>query len=110
MNYTGAKAGTSMISRATTALPALLLASLTALSACPVAAAEVFDIGLAANGSRIDAMVVEATVKSPPTVVLVGGLGNASATDEVRQAVSAYEKRRNRPVRLLAVPLPNAPG
>jgi unsaturated rhamnogalacturonyl hydrolase len=97
-----------MSSRAITTLPVLLVAALTTLLARPAAAAEVFDIGLAANGARIDAMAVQASAKSPPTVVLVGGLaGDDASAAEVRAAVAAYEKRRDRPVRLLAVPLAN---
>lgn len=74
----------------------------------PGLAAESFDIGLAASGARIDAMVVEARGKDAPTVVLVGGLrGEDGGTAALRAAVAAYEKRRDRPVRLLAVPLAN---
>jgi rhamnogalacturonyl hydrolase YesR len=81
------------------------------LCAPPAAAAEVFDIGLASNGARIDATVVEATVKSPPTVVLIGGLkGNAATADTVREAVADYAKRPQRPVRLLAVAQANPAG
>ncbi len=88
-----------------------LLATFTALIARPVAAAEVFDIGLATSGARIDAMAVPATGKAAPTVVLVGGLHGEDATAAaVRAAVAAYERRRSRPVRLLAVPVVNPDG
>lgn len=56
-------------------------------------------------------MAVTATVKSAPTVVLVGGLKGADATSaSVREAVTAYEHLRNRPVQLLAVPVANPDG
>ena len=72
------------------------------------AAAGIFDIGLTAGGTRIDALAVDASAKSAPTLVLVGGLhGEDESTQTVRAAVAAYEKQRNRPVRLLAVPLAN---
>jgi unsaturated rhamnogalacturonyl hydrolase len=86
---------------------ALLLVAFAARSL----AAESFDIGLAASGTRIDAMAVEARSASAPTVVLVGGLkGEDASAAAVRAAVAAYGKRRDRPVRLLAVPLANPDG
>ena len=88
-----------------------VLATFTVLIARPLAAAEVFDIGLASSGARIDAMAVPATGKSAPTVVLVGGLHGEDATAAaVRAAVAAYERRRSRPVQLLAVPVANPDG
>jgi rhamnogalacturonyl hydrolase YesR len=85
-----------------------LLMSLGALWAGNAAAAATFDIGLATSGARIDALVVEATAKSAPEVVLVGGLtGEDESAMAVRSAVAAYQKRHDRPVRLLAVPLAN---
>jgi unsaturated rhamnogalacturonyl hydrolase len=85
-----------------------LLAALTVLHVMPLSAAEVVGIGLTASLTRLDAVVVEATVKSAPTVVLVGGLhGDDASVADVRKAVAAYEQRRNRPLRLLAVPLAN---
>jgi unsaturated rhamnogalacturonyl hydrolase len=88
-----------------------LMACCAALLARPVAAAVTFDIGLSTSGKRIDAVAVEASKAVAPTVVLIGDLsgGDASAA-AVRAAVAAYEARRNRPVRLLAVPLPNPDG
>jgi rhamnogalacturonyl hydrolase YesR len=89
-------------------LTATLLVAIAALFAGPAATAETLDIGLAANGTRIDAVTVEATAKSAPTVVLVGGLGGDDrSASAVRAAVAAYERRRDRPVRLLAVPVAN---
>ena len=77
----------------------------------PLVAAEVFDIGLAANGARIDAVAVAAGTKSAPTVVLVGGLhGDDAGTAAVRGAVAAYERSPHRAVNLLAVPLANPGG
>jgi unsaturated rhamnogalacturonyl hydrolase len=90
---------------------AALLALVAVLTATPTMAAEVFDIGLATSGVRIDAMAVATTGKSAPTVVLVGGLHGDDATSaQVRAAVVAYERRRSRPVQLLAVPVVNPDG
>jgi unsaturated rhamnogalacturonyl hydrolase len=87
------------------------LASLTVLLARPLVAAEVFAIGLTANGARIDAIAVPARAKSAPTVVLVGGLhGGDASTAAVRAAVTAYERSHKRAVNLLAVPLANPDG
>jgi unsaturated rhamnogalacturonyl hydrolase len=87
------------------------LASLSVLMARPLIAAEVFDIGLAASGARIDAIAVPASAKSAPTVVLVAGLhGEDGSTAAVRAAVAAYERSHRRAVNLLAVPLANPDG
>ncbi len=96
-----------MISSVRLAQIALLL--LTGLGACQTAAAAgILDIGLATSGTRIDAFAVEATSKSARTIVLIGGLhGEDEGARSVRAAVTAYEKQRNHPVRLLAVPLVN---
>ncbi len=89
----------------------MALLALTALSPRPLVAAEVFDIGLAAGGTRIEATEVPASAKSPQTVVLIGGLhGEDGTSSEVRAAAVEYQRRRNRPVRLLAVPLANPEG
>jgi unsaturated rhamnogalacturonyl hydrolase len=81
------------------------------MRAMHAAAAENIDIGLATSGSRIDALVVEASAKSARTVVLIGGLRGADdSTVNVRAAVAAYEKGHNRKIRLLAVPLANPDG
>ena len=82
-----------------------------ALTATPTHAAEVFDIGLAASGARIDAMAVDGPGRRAPTVVLVGGLhGEDGSAAAVRAAVAAYERGRSRSVNLLAVPLANPDG
>src|SRR5882672_654385 len=95
-----------MIARAVIASSVLL----GALSG-PVAAAEPFDIGLATSGARIDAVAADARAESAPTVVLVGGLhGDDASAASVRAAVAAYEKRRGRSLRLLAVPVANPDG
>jgi unsaturated rhamnogalacturonyl hydrolase len=87
------------------------IASLAALLGGPLAAAELFDIGLASSGARIDAVAVEARADSAATVVLVGGLkGEDGSSGAVRAAVAAYEQNRRRPVRLLAVPVANPDG
>jgi unsaturated rhamnogalacturonyl hydrolase len=84
------------------------LAACAALTCAPAIAAEPFDIGLAANGVRIDAISVPADKESAPLVVLLGGFqGEDASSSAVRAAVAAYEKRRSRAVRLLAVPLAN---
>src|SRR5690606_20651696 len=76
-------------------------------------AAEPFDIGLAADGTRIDAFVVPATGtgNATRTVALVGGLASDDAgTAAVREAVSAYAQQPEHPFQLLAVPLANHAG
>ncbi|HEY1899127.1 MAG TPA: glycoside hydrolase family 88 protein [Steroidobacteraceae bacterium] len=89
----------------------VVLASFTALIATPVVAAEMFDIGLATNGARIDALAVTARTKSAPTVILVGGLqGDDASAAAVRAAVAAYERSHGRAVNLLAVPVANPDG
>ncbi|MEO8314969.1 MAG: glycoside hydrolase family 88 protein [Pseudomonadota bacterium] len=88
-----------------------LLAALAALAAGSAVASETFDIGLAANGARIDAISVAADRDSAPFVVLVGGLkGDDATAAAVRAAVQTYEKHRGKPVRLLAVPVVNPAG
>ncbi len=76
----------------------------------PAAAAETFDIGLAANGSRIDAVAVAGRTSTSPSVLLVGGLdGDDETAAGVRSAVASYEKlrQRDRPFNVLAVPVAN---
>lgn len=74
-------------------------------------AAEAFDIGLAASGTRIDALSIDARKKSAPVVALIGGLkGNDESAAAVRAAVAEYEKARNPRVQLLAIPLANPDG
>jgi unsaturated rhamnogalacturonyl hydrolase len=86
----------------------LVLAACAALSGGMAVAAETFDIGLAANVVRIDAISVTADKDSAPVVVLLGGFkGEDASTSAVRAAIAAYEKQRNRKVRLLAVPQVN---
>jgi rhamnogalacturonyl hydrolase YesR len=98
-----------MISRTTAVLA--LLAAVTAIVVPRVDAAEVFDIGLSSTGRRIDAMAVETRTRSAPTVVVVGGLkGDDASTAAVRAAVADYEKRRDKPFRLLAIPSANPDG
>ncbi len=87
-----------------------LLAAFAALAAMPVLAAEMYDIGLASSGARIDAVAVAARSGSAPTVVLIGGLnGDDASAAAVRAAVVDYERHR-RKVNLLAVPLANPDG
>jgi unsaturated rhamnogalacturonyl hydrolase len=95
------------------ALRPLGVASLATLVACmspPLGAAETFDIGLAANGTRIDAASVAGRAANAPTVLIVGGLDGDDATAaSVRSAVANYEKlrARDRAFNLLAVPVAN---
>jgi unsaturated rhamnogalacturonyl hydrolase len=70
--------------------------------------AEIFDIGLASSGNRIDAMGVPAKNRRAPTIVIVGGLsGTDASTAAVRKAVAEYEQQPRREFNLLAVPLAN---
>ena len=76
----------------------------------PIVAAETFDIGLAGNGTRIDALAVAGRDARAPTVLLVGGLDGDDATAAaVRAAVASYEdlRARDRTFNLLAVPVAN---
>ena len=85
-----------------------LVAAFAALAALPAAAAELFDIGLATSGARIDALSVAARNGPALTVVLVGGLhGEDGTSAAVRTAVADYERRGTRDVNLLAVPVAN---
>lgn len=83
------------------------LLMLVALHSAPGQGAESADIGLSTSGIPIGALVVEATVRRAPTVVLIAGLHGEADAAQARAAVAEYEKRRIRPVRLLAVPLAN---
>ena len=86
------------------------------LGACSVLttqAAETFDIGLASDGTRIDAVFVEGGSDDAPLVVLVGGLtGDADDSAAVRAAVERFDAlpQSERGVRLLAIPLANPAG
>jgi rhamnogalacturonyl hydrolase YesR len=76
----------------------------------PIAAAETFDIGLAGNSTRIDALAVAGRDAGAPTVLLVGGLDGDDATAAaVRAAVASYEqlRARDRTFNLRAVPVAN---
>ena len=93
-------------------LVCLLLFLLTAAAPGAAAiAAQIVDIGLAASGTRIDALIVESRAKSAPVVVLVGGLhGEDASAAAVRSAVASYEKRSAHPVQLVGIPLGNPDG
>jgi rhamnogalacturonyl hydrolase YesR len=87
----------------------VLIASVASI-ALPLAAAETFDIGLAENGMRVDALAVAGRDAKAPTVLIVGGLnGNDATAAAVRAAVATYEKQRlrDRAFNLLAVPVAN---
>jgi unsaturated rhamnogalacturonyl hydrolase len=87
-----------------------------ALASCllvcaPARCVEIVAIGRTAADAMIDAHIVEASRHDAPTVVLIGGLVGANSSSEaVRLALNAYAMRRNRPVRLLALPLANPSG
>ena len=74
-----------------------------------VLAAERWTIGLAANGSPIDALVVPGASATSPTVLLVGGIaGSDRSADAVVREVARFEAiSQNRRFRLLAVPVAN---
>ncbi len=85
--------------------------ALTCIFALPLTAAEIFDLGLATSGTRIDAMAVDARAEPLRTVLVIGGLsGEDASVTTVRDAVANFERRREREVRLLAVPLANPDG
>jgi rhamnogalacturonyl hydrolase YesR len=87
---------------------ALYAVAVAASVAAPLGAAETFDIGLAASGTRIDAVAVAADDARAPTVILIGGLaGDDASTAAVRSAVTAFEARAPHGFRLIAVPLAN---
>jgi unsaturated rhamnogalacturonyl hydrolase len=76
----------------------------------PLLAAESFDIGLTANGTRIEALAVKSAKADAPTVLLIGGLaGNDDSTSRVRAAATQHERRKaaRRTFNLLALPLAN---
>lgn len=88
-----------------------LLATAALLAALPAMPVEQFDIGLAADGSVIHAQEAAGGDADAPVVVLVGGLsGNDASARAVADAVAAYERGANHPVRLLAVPQANPAG
>lgn len=81
------------------------------LLAGPAVAAESFVIGLAANGTHIEARAAAQPAGSAPVVVLVGGLsGNDASVSTLVEALAAFEKGAGRPVHLLAIPLANPGG
>ncbi len=98
--------------RRTCSTDGVLFRGLTALLAVllmlPARAAESFDIGLAADGRRIDAFAISATADGARSVVLVGGLsGEDASSDRVRAALTTYEAQGERPFHLVAVPVVN---
>lgn len=96
-----------MRARSLTGWIAMALAMLASLAA----SAKTLDIGLAADGRRIDAIHIEASRRNAPVIALIGGLhGDDDSSASVRAAVSRYEKQRHRPVHLLVVPVANLAG
>ena len=94
-------------------IPGLACAAAIALAAVPVFAAETFDAGRSAVGTRIDALAVEAGRPGAPVVLLIGGLaGSDGSVEQVRREIAAFDVRRprQREVTLLAIPLANPEG
>ena len=74
-------------------------------------AADLFDIGLTTSGARIDAVAAAARGEPERTVLVIGGLsGDDASVAEVRDAIVSFERRRERGVRVLAIPLANPDG
>jgi rhamnogalacturonyl hydrolase YesR len=89
--------------------PGLLLLCLLSLLA-PAFAAESSYMGMAPNGTRIEALAVPGASSTSPTVLLIGGLdgdpANARAVlEEVRRFEAINPERR--PFALLSIPLAN---
>jgi unsaturated rhamnogalacturonyl hydrolase len=88
----------------------VVFASLASSVGLSAAAADAFDIGLAGNGTRLDALAVPGRSAEAPIVLVVGGLhGDDATAAAVRAAVASYEKlrARDRPFNLLAIPVAN---
>jgi unsaturated rhamnogalacturonyl hydrolase len=80
------------------------------LLAGPVTAADRMYVGMAAGGSRIEAMVVPGPSAMSPTVLLMGGMnGDDESARIVRQEIQAFErtKEAQRRFRLIGIPLAN---
>ena len=73
-------------------------------------AAELRDVGLAQNGTRIEASIVEGATLDAPTVVLIGGLnGPGTSSRAVEMEIQRYEALApvRRPFNLIAISLAN---
>jgi rhamnogalacturonyl hydrolase YesR len=82
-------------------------------SASPAIGAERWNIGLAADGTRIEGSVVAGSSSTSPTVLLIGGLsGRDDSVEVVGREVEEYEKlaENRRQFRLLAISLANPSG
>jgi rhamnogalacturonyl hydrolase YesR len=95
-----------------TASPRRLVLAVLSLCVLPPAlqAADRWNIGLASDGTKIQAIAVEGLSASSPTVVLVGGVeGKDETADIVTRETEAYEKtpQARRRFRLLAIPVAN---
>lgn len=89
----------------------LLLAGIVLPVVACAAAPAITGIGLGMRGTRVDALVVEASARDAPVLALVGGLaGDDAGSAAIRTTVASYSRQRQRPVRLLAVPLANPDG
>ena len=90
----------------------LLATTCLCCSALGAGAAETFDIGRGANGTRIDAAIV-ANGDATPTVLVIGGLAGADrSTADVRAALATFDAlpARRRGFTLIAIPLANPDG
>jgi unsaturated rhamnogalacturonyl hydrolase len=79
----------------------------------PLVAADRWNIGLATDGSRIEASVIPGASAASSTVLLIGGLqGKDESVAIVNREVEEYEKtpQDRRKFRLLAIPLANPNG
>jgi len=96
-----------LVVRASGIFAALLLVSL------PAFAAEMQDIGLAANGGTIRAAIVRASSDSAPVVALVGGLSGRDASSRaVTEAIDEFDKQpqARRRYTLIGIAIANPEG
>jgi len=84
-----------------------------ACGALTAGGAESFDIGLASDGTRIDAVFVQGASDDAPLVILVGGLmGHGDDSGAVRAAVERFDAlpQAERGVNVIAIPVANPAG
>jgi rhamnogalacturonyl hydrolase YesR len=78
--------------------------------AAPAMAADRAYVGLAPNGTRIEAVIVPGASTTSATVVLIGGInGDDESSQVVRQEIRTFEatKQGQRRFRLIAIPVAN---
>lgn len=81
--------------------------------ALPLMAAQSLEVGLASDGTVIEALLVEGPSGSEPTVLIIGGLARKDASvARVQREVREQEARKpqQRKIRLIAIPLANPAG